>query len=33
MPDGLAQALTAQDVADLLEFLQRPDVTLLPPTP
>jgi putative heme-binding domain-containing protein len=30
MPDGLEQGLTIQDVADLLEFLQHPDASLLP---
>jgi len=28
MPDGLEAGLTIQDVADLLEFLRRPDRTL-----
>ena len=30
MPDGLEQGLAHQDFADLLEFLNRPDVQLLP---
>ena len=30
MPDGLEQGLAPQDFADLLEFLARPDVQLLP---
>jgi hypothetical protein len=30
MPDGLEQGLSAQDVADLLAFLQHPDGSLLP---
>jgi putative heme-binding domain-containing protein len=30
MPDGLEQGLTQQDMADLLDFLQRPDSKLLP---
>ncbi len=32
MPDGLEQGLTMQDMADLLEFLQKPDNKLLPET-
>ena len=28
MPDGLEAAMTEQDVADLIEFLRRPDRTL-----
>jgi hypothetical protein len=28
MPDGLEAAITIQDMADLLEFLRRPDRTL-----
>jgi hypothetical protein len=32
MPDGLEQGLNAQDIADLLEFVQRPDTVLLPQT-
>ncbi len=31
MPDGLEQGLTQQDLADLLSFLQQPDVKYLPP--
>ena len=31
MPEGFEQKLTPQDVADLLEFLRRPDATLLVP--
>ncbi|MBI3852833.1 MAG: HEAT repeat domain-containing protein [Verrucomicrobia bacterium] len=30
MPDGLEQGLTQQDLADLLDFLQKPDNKLLP---
>ncbi len=30
MPDGLEQGLTQQDLADLLEFLQKPHSNLLP---
>ena len=38
MPDGFEQKLSPQDVADVLEFLRRPDVALLvapdvPPAP
>jgi putative heme-binding domain-containing protein len=30
MPDGLENGLSVPDLADLLEFLQMPDVQLLP---
>jgi hypothetical protein len=30
MPEGLEQGLTAQDMADLLSFLQKPESRLLP---
>ena len=30
MPDGLEQGLTIQDLADLLEFLRRPEAAVLP---
>ena len=30
MPEGLEQGLTAQDMADLLSFLQKPEARLLP---
>jgi len=30
MPDGLAQGLSHQDLADLLAFLRQPDPNLLP---
>ncbi len=30
MPEGLEQGWTVQDFADLLAFLQRPDVSSLP---
>ena len=31
MPDGFEQKLSPQDVADVLEFLRRPDASLLVP--
>jgi hypothetical protein len=30
MPDGLEQGMSVQDLADLLEFLRRPDAVKLP---